>query len=65
MYIAKTKIGKSFPTVQFLLPGYHKPYRLDISDIQRGLLIYIKTHLPSRLLSNHISLKMYRQFDLN
>ena len=30
--IAEAKIDKSFPVVQFVLPGYHKPYRLDISD---------------------------------
>ena len=55
--IAETKIDESFPTAQFLWSGYHKPYRLDISDKQGGLLIYIKAHLPSRLLSNHISPK--------
>ena len=46
--IAETKIDESFPTAQFLLPGY-KPYRLDTSDKQGGLLIYVKAHLPSRL----------------
>ena len=35
-----------------MLPGYHKPYRLDISDRKGGLLVYIKSHLPSRLLKN-------------
>ena len=55
--IAETKIGESFPTAQFLLPGCHKPYRLYVSDKQAALLIYIKAHLPSRLLSNHISPK--------
>ena len=25
--ITETKIDESFPTAQFLLPGYHKPYR--------------------------------------
>ena len=35
------------------MPGYHKPYRLDITDKQRGLLVYIKSHLPSKLLSIH------------
>ena len=33
------------------LPGYHKSYRLDISDKQGGLLVYIKSHLSSILLS--------------
>ena len=35
-----------------MLPGYHKPYRLDISDRKGGLLVYIKSHLQSRLLKN-------------
>ena len=61
--IAETKIDESFPTAQFLLPGHHKPYRFDLSDKQGGLLIYIKAHLPSRLLLFH--LKIYRQFHLN
>ena len=34
--IAETKIDESFPTAQFLLSGYHKPYRLHISDKQEG-----------------------------
>ena len=51
--IAETKIDESFPTAQFILPGYHKPYRLDITDKQGGLLVYIKSHLPSKRLSIH------------
>ena len=51
--IAETEIDESFPIPQFILPGYHKPYRLDITDKQGGLLVYIKSHLPSRLLSIH------------
>ena len=65
--IAETKIDKSFPTARFLLPGFNKPYRLDISDKQGGLLIYIKAHLASRLLSTHISPKDMQAipFELN
>ena len=65
--IAETKIDESFPTAQFVLPGYHKPYRLDISDRQGGLLVYIKSHLPSRLLSTHPSPKDIQAipFELN
>ena len=47
--IAESKIDKSFTTAQFMLPGYHN---LDISDRKGGLLVYIKSHLPSRLLKN-------------
>ena len=35
-----------------MLPGYCKAYRLDISDRRGGLLVYIKSNLPSRLLKN-------------
>ena len=35
------------------MPGYQKPYRLYITDKQGGLLVYIKSHLPSKLLSIH------------
>ena len=35
------------------MPGYHKPYRLDVTDKQGGLLVYIKSHLPSKPLSTH------------
>ena len=49
----ETKIDESFPTAQCILPGYHKPYRLDITDKQGVLLVYIKSHLPSRLLLIH------------
>ena len=30
--IAESKTDKSFTTVQFMFPGCHKPYRLDISE---------------------------------
>ena len=45
--IAESKIDKSFTLAQFMLPEYHKPYRLDISDKKGGLPVYIKSHLPS------------------
>ena len=51
--VPETKIGNSSPTAQFSWPGYHKPYRLDISDRRVGLLVYIKSHLPSRRLTNY------------
>ena len=44
----------SFQTARFILPGYHKPYRLDIIDKQSELLVYIKSNLLSKLLSTHI-----------
>ena len=40
---AKTKIDASFPTAHFSAEGYHKPYRLDVSEKSSCILIYVKT----------------------
>ena len=49
--IAETKIDESFPTAQFLLFGYHSPYRLDKSPKSGGILVYVKSSIPSRQLN--------------
>ena len=48
--IAKTKIDASFPSTQFVFEGYHWPYRLDISSKSGGILVYVKSLIPSCLL---------------
>ena len=53
--IAETKLDKSFPKSNFLMPGYKSPFRLDVSEYSGGLLVYIKDHIPSKeLLKYHI-----------
>ena len=32
LIVAETKIDASFLTAQFPAEGYHKPYRLDVSE---------------------------------
>ena len=49
--IAETKIDYSFPTAQFRLANYHTPYRLDISNKSGGILVYIKSNIPTRQLN--------------
>ena len=51
LVIAETKINKSFPTAQFIIEGFHKPLRLDISDKSGGLLVYVRLYLLSRQLT--------------
>ena len=51
--IAETKLDGSFPTNQFLIKGFHQLFRLDISRNSGGLLIYIKSSLPAKFLSNY------------
>ena len=49
--IAETKLDGSFPTSQFEIEGYYSPFRLDITKPSGGLLVYIKSSLPSTQLS--------------
>ena len=49
--IGETKIGKSFPTAQFIIERFSKPLKLDISDKSGGLLVYVRQYLLSRQLT--------------
>ena len=49
--IAETKFDESFPNNQFVLVGYHLPYRLDITDKKGGLMVFVKSHIPLRRLN--------------
>ena len=48
LILAETKIGASFPTALFSAEGYHKPYRLDVSEKSGGILVYISSSTPSK-----------------
>ena len=48
LVIAETKLDDSFPTSHFVIQGFKKPYRLDVSANAGGLLVYVKDHLISR-----------------
>ena len=47
--ITETKIDSLFPTAEFRLATCHTPYRLDISDKSGGILVYIKSNIPTRI----------------
>ena len=49
--IVETKLDGSFPTSQFELERYYSPFRLDITKQGGGLLVYLKSSIPSRQLS--------------
>ena len=62
--IAETKIDASFPTDQFIVPGYHKPFRMDgpkVKEASGGLLVYIKDTIPAKLLNTKFRLPEHCQ----
>ena len=46
--IAETKLDETFPTSQFIIDSYMKPYRYDRSKHGGGLLVYVKVGIPSK-----------------
>ena len=52
--IGETKLDESFPNSQFVLDGFKKPYRLDKTSNSGGLLLYIRSNLPSRELKDFL-----------
>ena len=46
--IAETKLDPLFPNSQFLILGFYKPLRMDVSSCRGGLLVYINSSLPSK-----------------
>ena len=43
-------MDETFPTVQFAIEGFSKPYHLDATSNSGGLLFYVKANLPSKLI---------------
>ena len=53
LVLTETKIDDSFPTAQFLVRGFSKPYRLDRNSNGGGVMIYVREDIPSKKLEKH------------
>ena len=53
LLVSETKYDGSFPTAQYLMGGFCKPYRLDRCLNSRGLLLHIREDILSRLLTEY------------
>ena len=51
LMVTETKIDESFPTSQFIIPGFTSPYRFDRTKDGGGILVYIREDIPSKLLN--------------
>ena len=49
--VSETKIGMSFPTSHFVIPGFAVPFRLDRTNTGRRILVYVRDDIPSKLLN--------------
>ena len=49
--IVETKIVASSPSAQFVFEGYYSPYRLYVGNRIGGILVYVKSTIPSHRIS--------------
>ena len=52
--LTETKLDDSFPTSQFMVYGFSKPYWQDRNRNGSGIMIYIRDDIPSKLLTKHV-----------
>ena len=48
--VSETKSDRSFPTGQFNFPGFRTPFRKDLSGKSGGLLVWMNSNIPSKML---------------
>ena len=53
LVVLETKLDDSFPTNQFIISGYTKPYRINRNKFGGGVMIYVKENIPSKELNKH------------
>ena len=49
MIFCETKLDDSYPTAQFVIEGFKKPFRLDRDSNEGGILIYVRSDIPCSL----------------
>ena len=52
LIVGEIKLDYCFSTTQFLIVGFHHPFRLEIYRQSGGLLVYVKGSIPSRVLTS-------------
>ena len=53
LLISETKIDESFPSAQFLLDGFSRPYKLDRCANGGGILLSVRDDISSCLLKEY------------
>ena len=50
--IPESKLDDSFPHGQFLIDGFHTPFRFDRNKNGGGILLYVREDIPAKILSH-------------
>ena len=61
--ISESKLDDSFPDSQFLIEGFDKPFRLDRNRNGSGIMSFIRSYIPAKVISTDKS--PFESFMLN
>ena len=50
LMISRTKLDSSFPEAQFYMDSYSQPFRLDRTDKEGGITLFVRGEIPSKLI---------------
>ena len=50
--VSEMKLDDSFPEGQFLMEGFHSPFRFDRNRNGGGIMLYVREDIPAKLLSH-------------
>ena len=50
--LAESKLDDSFSLGQFLIDGFHAPFKIDCDKSGGGIMLYIRKDIPGRVLSH-------------
>ena len=54
MIFSETKLDASYPMAQLMMEGFRNPFRLDRNSFGGGLLIYVRSNIPCKLVHKHL-----------
>ena len=52
LMVSETKLDDTFPVGQFLIEGFHSPFRFDRNKNGGGIMLYVREDIPAKLLSH-------------
>ena len=53
MVFSETKLDSSYPIAQLLIEGFGKPFRLERNVFGGGILVYVRSDIPSKQVNKH------------
>ena len=62
LVVTGTKLNDSFPNPQLSVDGFSGPFRIDRNRFGGGVMIYVRDNIPSKLLTKHFFLMIWRVF---